>query len=226
MKDTIQTIIKTVESSSLDGIELINKVDSFYNSAWDKLIVSGSLALAVIGLLVPYLIQWYQKKNLKISEELLKRDIENQSLKLKSELLDDINKTLEEKIQEFETKLEKMQASTYARAHHLQANLQTDNGDFLGAYADYYYSAQEYLLCEDFVNLNIVLKIILNDCLPELSVEEINDVKISDGYDLEFLLENVKAKDVNGTFVSIVSQIRLKLSKMPKTIKEKSTLSK
>lgn len=226
MKDTIQTIIKTVESSSLDGIELINKVDSFYNSAWIKLIVSGSLALAVIGLLVPYLIQWYQKKNLKISEELLKRDIEKQSLKLKSELLNDINKTLEEKIQEFERKLEKMQASTYARAHHLQANSQSNDGHFLEAYADYCYSAQEYLFCEDFDNLNIVLKIIFNDCLPELSLEEINDVKISDGYDLELLLENVKGKDVNGTFGGIIGQIRLKLSKMPKTIKEKSTLSR
>jgi LPS O-antigen subunit length determinant protein (WzzB/FepE family) len=73
MSDTLKTIVKTVEKTTDNSIDLINKVDSFYNSAWDKLIIVGSIAFAIIGILVPYVIQWYQKKTLKISEELLKK---------------------------------------------------------------------------------------------------------------------------------------------------------
>ena len=69
MKDSIQTVIKTIEKTSDNGIELINKVDSFYNSAWDKLIIIGTFSFAIIGILVPFIIQWYQKQTLKTSHD-------------------------------------------------------------------------------------------------------------------------------------------------------------
>jgi hypothetical protein len=216
-----QTVIKTVEKTADNGIELINKVDSFYNSAWDKLILVGTVAFGVIGILVPFVIQWYQKKSLKISEELMKKELENQTLKLKSELLDDINKILEERIKTFEEKIEKLNASTNAKTFHLQGNGQLNSGDFSGALSDYITCAQDYLFCEDFSNLQTVLRLILNDCLPSLSHEEINDLKISHNSDLTTLLDNLTEKEDKGTFSQIIRETKLKLSKLPKTIKEK-----
>lgn len=221
MSDTLQKIIKTVEKTADNGIELINKVDSFYNSAWDKLIVVGSVAFGVIGILVPFVIQWYQKKSLTISEELMKKEMENQVFRLKSELLIDINKTLEERIKIFEEKIEKLNASTNAKTFHLQGNGNLKSGEILEALSDYITCAEDYIICEDYSNLQNVLRVILNDCLPKLSLEEIEDLKISHNCNLETLLDNLTNKEDKGTFSQIIRETRLKLSKLPKTIKEK-----
>ena len=222
MIDTLQTVIKIVEKTTDNGLELINKVDSFYNSAWDKLILVGSVAFGVIGILVPFVIQWYQKKSLKISEELMKKEMENQTLKLKSELLDDINKTLEERIKIFEEKIEKLNASTNAKTFHLQGNGNLKSGDMLNAIADYITCAEDYIICEDYSNLQTILRLILNDCLPNLSIEEIEDLKISHNCHLDTLLDNLTNIEDKGAFSQKIREIKLKLSKLPKTIKDKT----
>jgi hypothetical protein len=221
MTNTIYTVIKTIEKTADYGIELINKVDSFYNSAWDKLILVGTVAFGVIGILIPFVIQWYQKKTLKISEELLKKDLENQILKLKSELLDEINITLEERIKIFEEKIEKLNASTNAKTFHLQGNGQLGDGYISAALSDYIISAEGYLFCEDYSNLQVVLGLILESCLPTLSYEEIGDLKLSHNCDFESLLDDITNKNENGIFSKTLRDIKLKLSKLPKTTKEK-----
>lgn len=223
MIDSLQTVVESIEQNTVSGIELINNVDSFYNSAWDKLIIVGSVAFGVIGILVPFVIQWYQKKTLKISEELLKKEIESQNTKIKAELLEDINQTLNERIEVFEKKIEKLNASTNAKAFHLQGNSQLDEGFISGALSDYITASHDYLICEDFSNLQTVLRLILNDCIDKLSTEEINDLKISDNCDLEELLNEISETEDKGMFSSIVRDIRFKLSKLPKTVKDKPT---
>lgn len=221
MSDTLNSLIKTLEKIPDNGIEYINKVDLFYNSAWNKLVLVGSVAFGVIGILVPFVIQWYQKKTLSISEDLLKKDIENQMLKVKSELLNDINKKLEERIEVFEDKIEKLNSSTNAKAFHLQGNDQLSKGYYSGALSDFITSAQDYLFCDDFSNLQTVLNAILNKCLPTLSKEEINDLKISQNCDLTSFLDELSAKDDKGTFIKIIGETRLILSKLPEKIIDK-----
>ncbi len=221
MSDTLQTIIQTVEATTDQSFELISHVDSFYNSAWDKLVIVGSLAFAVIGLLVPFAIQWYQKRSLKISEELLKKDVENQMLKLKADLLVEINSALEEKIKIFDHKIEKLNANSDAKTHHIQGNGLLDDSCFSEALSDFIIAAEGYLFCEDFVNLQTVLEMIVDSCLPALSIEEIDDLKVSHNSDLDSLLSNLDEKDEKGTFRTRIRQIRLALTKLPKTINEK-----
>ncbi len=226
MTDTLQTIVKAVEQNSDNAIDLINKVDAFYNSAWDKLVIVGSVSFAVIGILVPFVIQWYQKKTLKVSEERLKKDIENHSLKLKAEILDDINKTLEERIKDFEKKIEELNASATAKAFHLQGNGQLADNFIAGALSDFVTAAKNYLLCGDYSNLQTVLRIILEDCVPQLSQEEINDLKITHYCDLDMLLNDLTVKDEKGMFSQVIRNIRFAVSKLPKTTKEKTPQTK
>jgi hypothetical protein len=221
MTDTLQTLVSTVGQNSDNAIDIINKVDSFYNSAWDKLVIVGSVSFAVIGILVPFVIQWYQKKTLKISEELLKKDIENQSLKLKTELLADIKIILDERIKDFEKKIEELNASATAKTFHLQGNSQLGDKDIGGALADFVTAAQNYLICGDYSNLQTVLRIILENCVPKLSQEEINDLRITHNCDLDLLLNDLTLKDDNGVFSQVIRNIQFKVSKLPKTTIEK-----
>lgn len=216
MKDTIQNIIKSIEIKSDNGIDLINKVDLFYNSAWEKLIIIGSVSFAVIGVLMPLIIQWYQKKTLKISEELLKKEIENQSLKLKEEILESINKSLEEKINIFEKKVLSINASSTGKTFHLQGNGQLSEKNYTGAFNDYVTAAVDYCTCEEYVNLQRVLNLIKENCLPNLSLEEIEDLKISHNCDLEIVLKQITEIDEKGMLRQLIRDIRLAITKLPK----------
>lgn len=64
MQHTVHTVILTIVKTTDNGKDLINKVDSCYYSAWDKLIIIGSVAFAVVGILVPFIIQCYGKFHL------------------------------------------------------------------------------------------------------------------------------------------------------------------
>jgi hypothetical protein len=216
MKDSLITVTKAVGNTANEAIDLINNVDSFYNSAWDKLIIVGSLAFGVIGVIVPLVIQWYQKKTLKISEELLKKDIENQTLKLKSELMTEITQTLETKLKKFEEKIDKDNASHNARTFHLQGNSLHNRGLTSQALGDFIIAARDYSYVEDYSNLRSILNFILEDCLPKLSQEEVMDLKISQNCDLDQVLTDIEKRDDKGVFIQTLRDIRLKLTKIPK----------
>lgn len=223
MGDTLRTIIQSVEKTSDNGIDLINKVDSFYNSAWDKLVLFGTISFAIIGILIPFVIQWYQKKTLKISEELLRKDIENASLKMKADLLSDINDTLEKRMILFEQSINKLNASINAKTFHLQGNSQLKDGHISSALSDYIIASIDYLNSEDTPNLQIVLDIINEDCLPKLSIKEVDDIKTSHDTNLENMLINITEKDNNAIYSRIIREIRSTLNKLPKEIKDKKS---
>ena len=67
MIDTLRNLTQNDRTFS-ETIDLVNKVDSFYNSAWDKLIIVGSLAFGIVGIVVPFIIQWYQKRTLELKD--------------------------------------------------------------------------------------------------------------------------------------------------------------
>ncbi len=221
MKDTIRTIVNAIETKTSESLELINKVDSFYNSAWDKLVLVGTVSFGLIGFIVPLIIQWYQKRTLKLSEELLKKEIENQTLKLKNEIVKEVTEGMELKILDYESRVSKFNASANARAFHLQGNLTLNDGGFQSALGDYITSSFNYLKCDDYLNLQTVLTLIADSCIPNLSIEEIDDLKMMTGYDLVALIEELEAKDNNGSLTRIIREIKLKYQKAPKTIQLK-----
>ena len=223
MIDSIQTAIKTIENISDNGIDLITKVDSFYNSAWDKLIIVVTLSFAIIGILIPFVIQWYQKKTLNISESLLKKEIEAQTIKIKEELLAEIKEELTEKLIVFEKNIEKIKASSDGKSFHIQGNMQFKNGLIRDALGDFIAAAGFYLVGEDYLNLQTVMKSISETYIPELSIEEIEDLKILRNSDLDSLLSSISEKDEKNVFTNVIREIRIKLSKLPKTIMEKDT---
>lgn len=214
-----QLIAISVEATN-NGMDLITAVDGFYNSAWNKLIIVGSVSLAIVGVLVPIIIQIYQKRVLKANEEVLKKDIETQVQNAKTELLEYINDKMAENFQIFEEKMAKLNASSTAKAFHLQGNTQFGNKEYSGALADYITASENYLICEDYNNIQIVLRLICEECLPHLSKEEIGDIAIGKNANIDVLLEKLDGQD-DGIFTSIIRSIRLKISKLPHAIKDK-----
>lgn len=209
---------KFLNVSTTETLDIISKIDSFYNSAWEKLIIVGTLSFAVVGVIVPLIIQWYQKKTLKVNEDILKNEIRTQIKEIKDEIIGMIDAKLAEKISEFEEKITKINAATTAKTFHLQGNSQKDS---LEALSDYVYAAKYYLICQDYANLQIVLSIISDVSLVNRSLEEVKDLIVSHNCDLDEVLTEIVDNDQNDVFTQVIRKIKLQLTKIPKTIVEK-----
>ena len=219
--DTLNTVIKTSQELGVNSLDVLEKVDYFYNSAWNKLVLIGSISFAIVGIVVPLLIQWYQKKVLVLSENKLKAEIKSETSKIEKRIKESVQTELEEKIKDYEKKIESLNASSNAKAFHLQANSSFERGEYQSALADYITASFDYLKADDFSNLQTTLRIICDNCLQHLSSEEINDIKIFHGEDLDKLLEELDEKDNNGTLTQQIRWIKLKLSKLPPKKEEK-----
>ena len=110
----------------LSAIEILNHLDTFYNNAWNKLILFTTILLAVVGILIPLIISWLQTRNLKLKEENLRKELEADYKKkisvVKEDLLKEIKSQFEQKISDFETKQEVLRAELKGLHFHLQAN--------------------------------------------------------------------------------------------------------
>ncbi|WP_214073732.1 hypothetical protein [Mucilaginibacter sp. dw_454] len=126
----VKVIVDTVRVSSKDSLDLMNKMDSFYNNAWNKLIFFFS----VIGIGVPIAVQWYQKKQLKLSKDQLYSEIEADRKIAEIALKEFFNKSIDdakvELKQEIGKEKEYLSNSSDGAAFHLQALMhQTSDPD-------------------------------------------------------------------------------------------------
>ena len=155
---------------------------------------------------------------------MLKKEIEQIDRNIKKEIIDELNATMEKRLQEYEKRINEFNESTNAKAFHLQGNLQREKEQFQSALGDYMVAANSYYNCDDFQNLQTTLRLI-DECISDLALEEINDLKIISNHDLDSLLSKMQEGDEKGMLTHLVRDIRLKLSKLPKTIKDKQVQS-
>ncbi len=217
MKDTLNSIVEKIQTTLASQVDLVEKVDTFYNNAWDKLILVGSVAFGIVGIIIPLIIQWYQKRALKVSEELLKKDIEIQVSKMKAEIMRELSPQIEEEFKKYENKIKILNAKTFF----IQGKLNLEKNYHNPALGNFIAASFSFIASEDYQNLQSTLHLILNDCIPYLSNEEINDLKISTDTNIDLLLNILKENDDKGVFSTVIQEIQLKISKLPKTIKEK-----
>jgi hypothetical protein len=217
MKVIVNKIAETVHNSISSQIDLVDKVDSFYNNAWGKLIIVGAVAFGIIGIIVPFVIQWYQKRTLKVSEELLKKDIESKVSKMKSGILVELAPQIEQEFTKYEKKIKILNAKTFL----IQGKLNLEKNYYHPALSNFIAASFSFIVSDDYHNLQHTLNLILKECLPYLSQEEITDLKISNDSNLDLLLKEIKESDDKGVFITIIQDIQLRITKLPITIKEK-----
>lgn len=92
----------------VSGVDLIDKVQTFYQSGFNMLVAVLGVGLVIVGVVVPLLIQWYQNRSFKKKEkafvEKLDKAVEEFQLKLGTEittvkkLLENLEKQMLKKI--------------------------------------------------------------------------------------------------------------------------------
>lgn len=214
MIDTIPHIIDTVKVTSDYGIDLINKVNSFYDSAWHKLILTATTACAIVGIVVPFIITWHQNKKLKANEAELKRDFLNTSSDLKNQLEQFISEKFESERNEMDIKLGELNAKFKANIFHLQGSDQFSKGNFDEATKNFIVASRNYIVCKDYANLQQLLYAIADDCLFHFDKKTFDEFKVVNNFDLEKFIEDLYKASENGSITIHIENLKNKISKL------------
>ncbi len=157
--------------------DLISQVNDFYDSAWLKLI----LVISVLGILVPIMAQYFQRKNLKDLSEFIRQQM-NDSFDRRIEELERFNQNrieqelteFKDRINEIETKNENLLTELDASTYYLQGRASVLSKQYQTAIPSFLKSAYLFLASErperarvQFVNLKICLKTIKDPQLIE-----------------------------------------------------------
>lgn len=139
--DSTRVIHDTVVVNTVSDYDILNRVDSFYNSAFTILIVVISIIATIIGVIIPLVIQSYQRrrynqdmKAIENAQKDLKAEIDNATQKLNKDFKNEMEETKEELTKVFEAqlkekfdnadeKLYQIDEASYAHLHHLQGTI-------------------------------------------------------------------------------------------------------
>ncbi len=221
MNDTTSYLLNKIITNQSQGFDLVEKVDNFYNNAWTKLIFIISIGFGVVGIVVPIFIQWFQKRSLKASEEILKKEIATKTKDIQEEISTNLKKEIEEKFKLYAKEIEVTRASANAKLYLAEGKVKLSMNYHDKALSDFIMASENCLNSDNYPSLNDALKLIAEDCLPYLSMEEINDLKIRNDCDLHSFLDNLSKSDDKFYFRERIGEMRVTISKLPKTIKDK-----
>lgn len=211
--DAATPIVDATITNKSDTLEILSKVNEFYNSAWDKLLVFG----AIIGIIVPSVISYYQKKALTANENGLETKLNQKTKELFSTLEKDLNAKFEKKILDFkaeiERKVEKINENANASIFHIQANNYFEKGWHLMAVRDFLYAIESYAMIDDHTNVKATLTGI-SSCFDNLKKEDIKHLENIDYVEIIKILDKVDKKNIGGAFSREIKGIKSKYYKI------------
>lgn len=200
----------------MDPIELLEHVDNFYNSAWNKIILFTSILFAIVGVFIPLLISWLQKRALNLKETALKNEMKillaAEIEAAKSDLNDTLNSSITKMISKLKEDVSKELNSTNGRVFHLQGNVNVNNNKFKIAIESFINAGNSYLKGENYINLNRVnLQIVDNiNHLTQNDIDEIGDL----GSDINIYVNELKNNNKNNVLSNDIRLIKSKLHKI------------
>jgi hypothetical protein len=194
---------------------LISQVNDFYDSAWLKLII----VISVLGILVPIIAQYFQRKNLKDLTEFIRKqmndsfDLKIQELKIFNsqeieKVLDKLNsniKSIEDKNQNFFKELDASTLYLQGRASVLDKNYPLAIVSFLKS-ADFYLQTERPERAKvQFANLKLCIKAI-ND---KILIAQASSILEKSTYKLTFdeMIEFFKTHPLKNIYEGQLSEI-------------------
>lgn len=204
-----------VESLS-DTLDIINKIDQLYDTAWNHLIVLVTVLTLFIGVIIPLLIQWAQRRFFKLEAQSIKNELHSHvDSNIKSKLVKEIEEKFETldqrlniKIDESLNRLEGMIFMVLAVSEIASAD------DYLNAFLHYVGASVSLVKAQDEVNiqrsLDAVDMCLSNILSNDLVVEEESATKFTD------LIKELKENNKKGKYTNYLAKLRKSFKKVKK----------
>lgn len=186
-----------MEISNTDISTFLNMVDTFYNNAWNRLVLYAALIIVIAGIVLPIILQFVsqriqQSKNTEMENKLREELTNSINLKAKSieennrNIIDNYFKEKEMEIKKISGLLEKRISYSIALNYYNMGAQNEKAGYFYDAIRYYILAGEGFIETSDEGYLNMILSNIKKCCLNINKIEdqfEIDEVKKSlDGF--------------------------------------------
>lgn len=189
----------------MDPFDILEEVHKFYDYAWMKLI----LFIAIIGILWPYVVTWFQRREFRKSEQKTKEDLQKHIDESIKKTKVELAKKIEEIFNISEEKNKKEIAEVAGSVYHIQGNTL----EYRPAIVESYLGALDnYTRSDDMHDLRIVLENLKNT-LDKCNKEDIQEIerKLEKKIDEWFVLvQNINKNDI---FTFDINELKEKLQK-------------
>lgn len=187
--DTISKQVAVIEKPKSDTLEILSKVNEFYDSSWNKLIFLLVGAFTILGIIVPFIIQHFQSKALKASEKQLENEINIRITEAKEEIRKEMVEELSTQMKKYKEEVDFNFDSISGIMVHSQAVGLLEKERFYEALNHFTIALGRYNRCNDKNNIIIILNQIAT-CLENLTTEEIDRFKSNK---FSSLMQRIKA---------------------------------
>lgn len=204
---------KNNKQTKINGLEIVNRVELFYNRAWRKLLITLGLFGFVVTIIMPYILQRIQLASFKETEYRLKEEIRDETKENVKKEIDTITKKFDESREELVKQINKAINGTRAELYgQLGTSLLDKNMQPVLGILFQLVSARDYIKVEKDKFADIRLDSII-------SLEK--NIKIERSPENEKLIEEIRT-----VLLGKVAEIREELTKRNKIAEFKSQLMK
>lgn len=172
-----------MEISNTDISTFLNMVDTFYNNAWNRLVLYGALIIVIAGIVIPIILQFIsqrvqQSRNIEMENKLREEFTSFVNLKGKSieekdrNIIDNYFKEKEIIIENKLAQIKRNISFSIGLNYHNLAVRNAKEGDFSAAILYNLSAGKNYLDADDETNLKIILGNVEHNCLQ---IDKIKD---------------------------------------------------
>lgn len=190
----------------MEPLEVLQKVDAFYRTSWEHLLVFGGIAAFVVGIVVPFFFLLYQRRLFKLEEATVTQNVKAQVEQAKSALaeayrqelaslrqeiagtlatadkkMDGALTTLREEhakeLTNLRNVLDKKSAALAGAVFHVQAGWLANTRQFAAAAFSAFRAAIATANGADEGNLIRSLELLYDTCLPHVNRQQIEETR-------------------------------------------------
>jgi hypothetical protein len=154
---------------------IVEKINSFYSSAFSQLITITVLMIAFIGIIVPVIFYLYQQRLFRIEVHSIEDKINIKFGEIKNELKEVIINTIDEQMKEAKKSLENDYHSLRGDIFLVQANHYVSNSRYIDSLDSYLTAGVGFIKCKDELNLKTTINNIIGYSLPSIESSQIKD---------------------------------------------------
>jgi len=207
--DTIKQVIKMTPVITNNNIELLEKVNAFYDSAWNKVIWVIGILIAIVGVAIPLTIQFWQNRKLASDRAELKREIENAINNATIAFTKYVDEQVKIKFDKLSKEVEAHNDLMHARTMVLQGNafLKENIPYAIGAYIA---AIENYYLAEDSQQVIYILEWVLkfSDEMKECSKIAIDEAMTYNKININELLNKLNESDKTGEIKDLTRKLK------------------
>lgn len=200
MPDSLKVIHDTIYIKGAEAYDLVNKIDAFYRSGWDNLVIVGTAIAAVVGVLIPVYLEHTKKKRY-INDKQADRNFFAEKIRETRESLEkDIKTQIATELTTYNAGVERELNIARASNFFIMGDSKLDKKDYQFAFVNFIACIRYSITAGDIGNIKSVLIHLAKNCIPHLTYVEIRASEQLYAFNVNEILNKISSLN-NGTLL-------------------------